>query len=80
VDEDEIIKVVLVNLSKRNSIGMWPVYVDQEGAEGKTTLCIAMILLQCPFSCVYMRFHTSCADIAALLLVILDPLAMKFSV
>jgi len=39
VDEGEIIKVVLMNLSQRDKIEMWPVYVDQDGAEGKTTLC-----------------------------------------
>jgi hypothetical protein len=43
VDEGKILKVVLVNLSQRHDIDMWPVYVDQKGAEGKTTLCVAMI-------------------------------------
>jgi hypothetical protein len=42
------------------------VYVDQEGAEGKTTL--------------FLGPHTSCADTAAFLLVILDLFAMHFSV
>jgi hypothetical protein len=43
VDEGKIIKVVLVNLSQRDALDMIPVYVDQKGAEGKTTLCVAMI-------------------------------------
>ena len=42
MDEGKIIKVVLVNLSQRGAIDMWPVYVDQK-EEGKTTLCVAMI-------------------------------------
>ncbi len=44
MDEGKIIKVVLVNLSQRDAIGMWPVYVDQKGAEGKTTLVLVMFV------------------------------------
>ena len=38
MDEGKILKVVLVNLSQRDSIDMLPVYVDQKGAEGKTMI------------------------------------------
>ncbi len=66
MDVGEIIKVGLMNLSQRHKIVMWPVYVDQDGAIGKRTLFVGP--------------HTSCADTAALMLVILDLMAMHFSV